>query len=383
MRSAAYDVVIIGAGPAGLAAALTLKKHADVQVLVIDSGKADKIRAGESIPPAALSCISFLGLRDIFDRANHFAYPGHVSVWGRHLAGFNDSVLDPMGPPWRLNRPVFDCMLVEAVSRHQIDIAWKTQYLSRQPALDGFELTLYDRVKRQNYSLRAKMVIDASGPGAHFARSLGIKTHLQDQLIGLLRFSSITAGKLTAQTLLEADQNGWWYAAKLPEDKLVSMYITEAPVLRQINVAMAENFSKGISQTQLLAAHLAPVALNDHCFYKFPVYSSRLEQVYGKHWLAAGDAALCFDPIAAQGIYKSLSTGIKAGKTALAMLKSNGHDMSAAVLYQNHIDNSWQQYIDQRNQHYRQEQRWPESVFWQKRAETKVYPYKMKQEFNT
>ena len=54
-----------------------------------------------------------------------------------------------------------------------------------------------------------------------------------------------------------------------------------------------------------------------------------------------------------------------------------------AMLYQNHIDDSWQQYIDQRNQHYQQEQRWPESVFWQKRAKTKVYPYKMKQEFGT
>ncbi|WCT13782.1 FAD-dependent monooxygenase [Mucilaginibacter jinjuensis] len=369
MRNTAYDVVIIGAGPAGLAAAITLRKYADVQVLVIDSGKADKIRPGESIPPAALSCINFLGLREQFDCAGHFAYPGNASVWGRDMVGFNDAVLDPLGPPWRLNRLVFDQILVIATDERGVAINWETQYIEQQPIANGYELTLYERIKRQKYSVRTQMVIDASGAGAHFARSLGVKTHIEDQLLGLVRFSTIDSGKMTAQTLLEADKNGWWYAAKLPDNKLVSMYVTEAYTLRQMKNDMAENFSNGIRQTQLLAPRLAPLMLSDHHYYKFPVYSSFLEKVYEERWLAAGDAALCFDPIAAQGIYKSLSTGIRAGKTAVEMLTSNFTDINSAKMYQEYIDANYHTYVNERNHLYQQEQRWPQSNFWKNRIQ--------------
>ncbi|WDF53957.1 FAD-dependent monooxygenase [Mucilaginibacter sp. KACC 22063] len=374
MPADAYDLVIVGAGTAGLAAAITLRKLADVSVLIIDAGRSDKVRPGESIPPAALSCISFLGMRNHFDCAGHFAYPGHASVWGRDLTGFNDALLDPLGPPWRLDRSAFDQMMQIVTTDRGATIAWETQYINQQPTVNGYELMLHDRIKRKRYTVCAKMVIDASGSGAHFARSLGIRTVIDDRLVAVVRFNNIVSGKLTAQTLLEADPNGWWYAARLPDNKLVSMYVTEAHTLRQMNADIDKNFSKGIRQTSLLSKHLEPVVVNEHHFYTFPVYSSILETAYGSRWLAAGDAALCYDPISAQGIYKGLVTGIKAGKTALTMLNNGMSDKLPDTTYPNYIKDTYQSYIEQRNQLYQQEQRWPHSFFWQKRIKKFIEP---------
>ncbi len=47
----AYEVVILGGGPAGCATALALRRRGVSGILIVEAGDYNTIRVGESIPP--------------------------------------------------------------------------------------------------------------------------------------------------------------------------------------------------------------------------------------------------------------------------------------------------------------------------------------------
>ena len=95
-----------------------------------------------------------------------------------------------------------------------------------------------------------------------------------------------------------------------------------------------------------------------------PTY--RLDQPAGRRWLAVGDAACAFDPLAGQGIYKALADGIAAANTLATALARDG-DLSGD--FADRISAAFEEYRANRNYFYAQEQRWPTAAFWRHRHE--------------
>jgi len=365
-----YDIVILGAGPAGLSAAITLGQHTDLKVLVADAGLPGIDRPGESIPPAALSCIAALGLLESFHSGSHFSYPGHASVWGRNEPGYNDALLDPMGPPYRLDRLQFDGMLKDALAAYPtIRLAWGLNYIKHQSNTDknGFDLLFSEQSAQKLQQITARFVIDASGVRARFARSEGAIRRVDDQMVALIGMQQITDGHITAQTLIEAEKYGWWYMARLPENQLVTLFVTEAQLLKQTRYSDPVHRMQALDRTVLLSKQLSGIQTQEGSWYHAPIHSSFLEKPYGSRWLATGDAAACYDPIAAQGIYKAMSLGIRSGKLAARCFETGFQDNKALQNYGHYIKDAYAIYFKQRTQLYATEQRWPNTTFWQNR----------------
>ena len=92
--------------------------------------------------------------------------------------------------------------------------------------------------------------------------------------------------------------------------------------------------------------------------------SSRLDCVSGRDWLAVGDAAIAFDPLASQGLMHALASGIRAGEALNRRLPGettplDEYDTSASEVFR--------AYLRLYGVYYRREQRWPQSVFWRRR----------------
>lgn len=346
---AACDVAIVGAGPAGLAAAIAISRQGR-SVLVADARPAERDRIGESCPPDLLMCIEQLGLTRRFRAGGHRPFPGYTSVWGRAAPGHNDFIVSPLGPAWRLDRPVFDRMLAEAAEESGAELRWSLRFTEARRIEGGFELDF----EQSTRTVRAGFVIDASGARARLARSLGVRRHTDDTLLAWVRFSRIIDGHLTRRVLIEAAPEGWWYAARLPDGRLVDMLVTDKATLSALR---ATGRDTALRQTTLVGPALDGLTLAEPHDIRWPIDSGRLEQVEGDGWMAIGDAAASFDPIAAQGVYKALQDGLAAGRAVAGSQDEHTPAVEARV----------RDYRRARAHLYGLEQRWPEAPFWRGR----------------
>ncbi|MDQ3913117.1 MAG: tryptophan 7-halogenase, partial [Actinomycetota bacterium] len=92
--------------------------------------------------------------------------------------------------------------------------------------------------------------------------------------------------------------------------------------------------------------------------------SYRMDLVTGNNWLAAGDAALAFDPLSSQGIYHALRSGLLAAR---AIEDCQAGDQTALGEYSWETQRRFDRYLRMRAEYYSQERRWSCSAFWQRR----------------
>ena len=77
--------------------------------------------------------------------------------------------------------------------------------------------------------------------------------------------------------------------------------------------------------------------------------SSRLSQFSGDRWLAAGDAALAFDPLSSIGVLSAAVGGRRAAEAAVRWL---GQESSGIDAYAEGATNAWQQYVRELTEQY-------------------------------
>lgn len=370
-----YDVVIIGGGPAGSAASITLAK-AGWRVLLIDSliekqdaGKGqEEFRVGEGLPPAARSLLGELGVMERFLADRHLPSYGNESAWGSRVLQSSDFIRDPHGYGWRLDRPRFDSMLREAAQ----DAGSLIQ--------EGARITDLGQTQTGAWRLKLTMnggqaeagsqwLVDCTGQRSWLARRLGIRRIHYDRLMGFGALFSPSLPILKADrdslTLVESSPHGWWYTALLPTRRRVVVFLTDADTPAGRSAYAPEGYTSLLQQTEHICRRLAAYGYKmEGVPWATSARSSRLEQFSGSSWLAAGDAAASYDPLSSQGIFTALYSGLKAGLTLQA---SQSGDTQALVRYGRDMTAIYDIYLQNRVAFYGYERRWPTSEFWLRR----------------
>jgi flavin-dependent dehydrogenase len=100
--------------------------------------------------------------------------------------------------------------------------------------------------------------------------------------------------------------------------------------------------------------HIALAASTPHC----------LDRPAGVDWLAVGDAAASYDPLASSGLTLALRSGEQA--TSAIVLRQAG-ERTAAARYGRALQERFTDYLLQRREYYSLETRWPGSPFWERR----------------
>ena len=93
-------------------------------------------------------------------------------------------------------------------------------------------------------------------------------------------------------------------------------------------------------------------------------HSARLAPCCGEGWLAAGDAAVSFDPLSSQGLFNALYTGLAAAEAADRHLSGAA---DALTDYERAIADIWSAYRAQLVHWYGAETRWADRPFWRRR----------------
>lgn len=359
-----FDVVIIGGGPAGCAAAIALKKLGVQRVLIAESDDYTRPRIGESIPPDTRRLFSRLGILDAFLAEAHLACLGSYSSWGSDALGYNDFLFNPLGTGWHLDRLRFDRFMVEQARLNGAKVLTKYSFRQLTSVNGDYPFSLSFSNKE---TIRSRFVVDASGRTAKVARRMGVTRKEEDALLFVSaymhsnEFSDFT--QVNQLTLLEAVEYGWWYTARLPGERIIVALASAPKIITQRKLQNAASWWEALQNTrhtrQVVGSGSLPMRVNS-----WLATSSLLNPPSGVGWLAIGDAASCFDPISSQGIYKALSQALEAAPAIADYLA----DKQEGLLdYRQFVGNQFIEYLEQRAYFYDLEQRWPNSAFWQSR----------------
>ncbi|HEX5199964.1 tryptophan 7-halogenase [Paractinoplanes rhizophilus] len=334
-------VVVLGCGPAGAAAAITLAARG-ISPVVVDPRPPVEWQPGEGLPSAANALLRKLGVWPAFQSGGHLAGGGFLSCWGSDEPAFRPALLDPRGPSWQLDRPAFNRMLIAAAG-----------------APRAHRITEVRRDGRQWIAgpLVADFLIDATGRSSALARLLGVPRRVHSRLVGMVALLP-DPSPASAASIVEATPDGWWYASRVPGDRLVTALFTDAASARDISPGRWAALLRSTAQAGARAGDFdPPVGIKT-----VAAGSSALTRCAGPGWVAVGDAACAHDPLSARGLHDALSGGIAAAE-AVAL-----GDPAAIDAYARRVAAEYRAYLDDLAWFYRQEKRFPDSAFWRARS---------------
>ncbi|OED45158.1 hypothetical protein ACH42_05540 [Endozoicomonas sp. (ex Bugula neritina AB1)] len=376
--SPSKTIAIIGGGPAGSATALSLMnalKHSaresDFSVHIFNAPSDNGIQVGESIPPAAISVLGQLGVKDIVDTGEHLVCPGSISLWNSDTPGHNDFLLDVVGRAYHLDRTIFESQMLSSaeMSGAKVHRNWRLTAVKQSGSAP---MELQFSVQRQRVErLSADFVVDASGKSSVFARRLEVARNVFDEVLFLCAVIDIPAGlDILPHTFVEAVELGWWYAARIPGNKMITTFCIDAETMKKEQLNIPCYWLEQLRKTQWISKHIpsaviAPSGPEPEILIR-TAPSSILSAVCGKEWLAVGDAASSYDPITSAGITKALMQGNQAGAAISSLILDKKTE--AMERYQLRVFDDFNQYIGVRSQLYRSERRFSHSRFWLRRT---------------
>ncbi|MEN9867706.1 MAG: hypothetical protein RL748_3296 [Pseudomonadota bacterium] len=356
-------IVIVGSGPAGSAAALTLRRYApQMQVILLTDSEKNGVQAvGETLSPGVLPLLDYIGLRSEFLAAGHLPAGGTASAWGMPEAIERNYIFTGQGQGWHLDRAAFDAwLLAQAQSAGSTICHGRMSGVERLDA--GWTLNLTSSASEK---LQAGFLIDATGRSAALARHMGASIDKHDTLVAMARWYTHDSTQKSAEgALVEGCSDGWWYSATLPGGRAVAMYMSDADNFKGGAAAREQGWQSAFSQAPLTRQRMSGWRVHGDPVLR-PANSQCTSQVAGEAWLAAGDAAAAFDPLASLGIGFALRSGMEAARVAVQAM---GGDTGANQAYTDSLHRLYADYRFRLRRIYQSERRWPASAFWHRRA---------------
>lgn len=362
------NIVIIGGGAAGTAVALTLAR-VGLQPTILENHPQPIWKIGEGLPPNATPILHRLGLLAPLQQAGvHLPAYGHEATWGSDTLRL-DPFLHHLTPThgttqgWHLDRTAFETLLKEQAQQAGVQWLAGHKLLACQWHTDHWQMT----VKQQNRTetLTSRFMVDATGRSAAVGRACGAEWVAFDRLVGIVAVLEPVDNPLQdSTTRVTAVPDGWWYSSVLANGRLILAYMTDSDLIGASQTpAIWWEMASQTTQWERAQQYQPPTTLRT-----YPARTATLSQVVGQNWLAVGDAAISYDPLASYGITAALGSGYYAG---CAIADHLAGEADALPAYEALLQTTFAQYWQQYQQIYSLERRWAERPFWKRRTSTK------------
>jgi flavin-dependent dehydrogenase len=357
----AYPVLVVGGGPAGLATAIALAEQ-DVAALVVERSAYDDVRIGEHLQPSAVLQLRSIGARSNLPLEPHFASDGVEAYWGSGTPNHMDYFLHPGQRGLNLLRPRFDADLARACEQRGATVLRNTFLASARRGDGDWEVDI--AVGRKARKQSVSVIVDATGRPATFSRRQGAKILAGDRQIAVVSLASGAHDGTDTRSLIETVEIGWWYHAPLGPTRSICMLVTDDDLLpRGTPSDLSAWWLVQLGRTAQLVQRLR-VAKPPQRLIVRSARSQCVDPAWGNGWIAVGDAAMAFDPLASQGIAKALHDGKRAAAHIAAYLKGDNTSLHRLTF---EFEREYAAYRATRANYYRLEKRWPDSLFWTRR----------------
>jgi flavin-dependent dehydrogenase len=350
----------MGGGPAGLATAIELAARG-LAALVVERSDYNDVRIGEHVQPPAVLQLRALSSRLKLPLGLHFACGGVEAYWGSSEPNYTDYCFHPAQHGLSLLRPQFDADLAAACDLSGATVLRGATLKCAQKQETGWDVDIVVRGRTQGFSV--SLIVDATGRSVAFSRRQGAKVYAHDRQMAIVTFEDDANNGASTRSLIETAEIGWWYRSPIGPARSICMLITDSDLVpRGARPNLYAWWLDQLSRTTELACRYRGSG-SDRLFVR-SARSQCVRPPYGKDWLAVGDAATAFDPLASQGIAKALDHATRAAASIAASLSGDPFSLRRFAL---ELDQEYASYRSTRASYYRMEMRWPQSAFWSRR----------------
>jgi flavin-dependent dehydrogenase len=311
-----YDVIIIGGGPAGSAAAAVLAQNG-WRVIVLEKEKFPRYHIGESLIPFSYFPLKRIGMIEKLEKSH---FPKKYSV---QFARMNGEISVPFyffkhfqhdaAVTWQVVRSEFDQMVLENAREKGAEVIQGIK--AREAIYEGEAVTglFAEDESGQTYEFRAPITIDASGRAGFFRtrndwRIPDIK--LQKMAVwtyykGALRDPGLDEG---ATTVAYVPEKGWFWYIPLPKDRVSVGVVAEKDYLYNETRDLAAIFHREVEKNLWIKEHLSH-GQGEGEYFVTGDYSYRAQYCAADGVVLAGDAFAFLDPVFSSGLYLALFSG--------------------------------------------------------------------------
>lgn len=304
------DVLIVGGGPAGSAAAIACAVNG-LKVVLCEREAFPRERPGEALHPGVDSLLAQLGLADRLDAVTGARFEGVEIDWAGQRR-FEPFGADD-GGPWRgrqVRRAEFDTLLLDRASEVGCVVLQPCGLV--EPTVEGGRVV---GATTDHGPVACRLLIDASGPARWLPRKLTLPSAERSPPL-VVRFGYVSGDcpQRDAAPALHGDETGWTWIARVAEGRFqwVRLELSGIERSRDWLPEPLEN--------------LAPDGPS-----RGAEMGWRLTQAAGPGWMLAGDAAAMLDPTSSHGVLKALMSGYFSGQTATAILRGGDETQGLAA----------------------------------------------------
>ncbi len=300
-----WDVVVVGAGPAGSMAALEIARRGP-SVLLVDKARFPRYKVcGCCLNGRALSLLASAGLGGLVDQCGGSPLRAFELSVGKRTARV------PLPAGVSLSRAKFDNALVEAARKQGAVFVSECRADSAQSIAGGWRLRM--TVGDETEQVTASVVLAADGLAQHLMKSaLREKPVLQSSSrLGAGAVLEAADGRYAPGTIYMAVGQGGYVGLVRLEDGRLNVATALDPRLvkgRSLSSAAAEILKQ--------AGHVIPQGFGDADWRGVPQLTRRPARAAGPRIFAIGDAAGYVEPFTGEGIGWALTSGREAAVMA-------------------------------------------------------------------
>ena len=373
-------VAVVGGGPAGCVAALTLHKVGH-DVEVYERETFPRYRVGESLLPGTMSILYRLGLQDKIDAAGFVKKPSATFLWGQDQAPWTFSFAAPKISPWvfdhavQVKREEFDRLLMDEVKARGVPVHEATTVTDVDlSAADAVTLSLR-RGDDERSTVTADYVIDAGGSGGLLSRKLGVRRYDEFYknfaIWSYFKCSDPFQGDLRGTTYSITFEDGWVWMIPVKDDLYSVGLVVDRSRAPEVREAGAEAFYRATLPKAKRAMEILGDAEMVDEVRIVQDWSYDAAHFSADRYFLCGDAACFTDPLFSQGVHLASQSAVSAAAAIDRMTSNPGESEAVHAWYNRSYRDAYEGYHEFLASFYTFASfTEPESEFWLKRRIT-------------
>ena len=354
------EICVIGAGPAGSTISSKLAESGR-GVIVLDSHQIPRAHVGESLSPAIIPLLDYLGVRDAVENSKFLRPTRSIVIWGN----VNKEAVPQFDTPgFQVDRGVFDSILVE-MARQKGAVIMSATRATRITRNDEGGWDVFLRANGCLETLRCDYVVDASGRSGVLPHRQRINLSVPTMAIyGYWQEPPI----LGTEIHIEAGSDRWYWGTSLPNGKFNATVFVNPRRLQESANGLTRLYRKLLSESALLRSCLRSELITEP---KVCVATPSIaKEIVGAHWIKCGEAAFAIDPLSSQGVQLAISNALQAAAVVSTSTTCNAAGAVAArQFYRNRVRSSAIRNADLAQEIYREHSEFCLDEFWSARAQ--------------